>query len=166
MNAQNYAFFQRDQLTYSAPGVTSSDGYYTIGYADANRIKGEVGITHQLVPEKFWISARGYVQQPKLDGGSDIPYEESWGIKSGAAAKLFQRLRLEAWADYISERNTLSSTTLDGFLLLGGQIDIQLTERVGVYAKMINMLSQEYEIWNGYQERPFQAYGGVTIKLN
>lgn len=166
MNAQNYAYFQRDQISYGVPGPTSSESYYTIGYGDANRIKGEMGATHQLVPEKFWINAGAYVQQPKLSGGTDIPYEERWGVTSGAAAKLFQKLRLEAWADYVSSRNTLSSTTLDGFLLLGGQIDIQITDRIGVYARMQNILSQEYEIWDGYQERPFQAYGGVTVKLN
>ncbi|MDR8394217.1 hypothetical protein NC796_23920 [Aliifodinibius sp. S!AR15-10] len=162
MQAQNYAYFSRASLS----SITSADGYYIANYRDANKIKGEAGIIHQLVPDKFWINAKAYVQQPKFNNGDDIPYEESWGINSGASAKLLDRFRIEAWADYVSKRNTLSSTTVDGFFLVGGQLDVDITDKVGVYVKMMNLLSQEYEIWSGYEERPFQAYGGVTIKLN
>lgn len=161
MQAQNYAYFMRRSLS-----GTGANGYYTVNYADANKIKGEVGATHQLVPDKFWIDAQVYVQQPKLSNGNDIPYEESWGVNSGVSAKFFERLRIEAWADYVSKRNTVSSGDLGGFFLVGGQMDIEITDRIGVYAKMLNLLSQEYEVWDGYEERPFQAYGGVTVKLN
>ncbi|MFH5832341.1 hypothetical protein ACG2F4_01680 [Halalkalibaculum sp. DA3122] len=161
MQAQHYAYFGRSALPSS-----NQSGYYRINYMDANKVTGEVGATHQLVPEKFWIDARVYVQQPKLSNGNDIPFEESWGVNSGASAKFFEKLRIEAWADYVSERTALSGTTLGGFFMLGGQVDIQITDRIGVYAKMKNLLSQEYEIWDGYEERPFQAYGGVTIKLD
>ncbi|MDX1637367.1 MAG: hypothetical protein R3281_05330 [Balneolaceae bacterium] len=169
MQAQNYAYFDRAPLPVNTTGSAVPEGYYQVNYMDANKIKGELGATHQLVPEKLWIDAAFYVQNPKLDDGNDIPFEETWGVNSGFSAKLFSKLRIEAWADYVSERNTLSSGStekIDGFLLLGGRVEIDITDRIGVYAKMLNLLSQEYQVWQGYEERPFQAYGGVTVKLN
>lgn len=162
MVAQNYAYFGKEELG----GIVSQPGYFTVNYMDANKIKGSAGVSHQLVPETFWISAEAYVQKPKLDDGSDIPYEEQWGLNSGFSLKPMDRLRIEGWADYVSERKTISSEDLGGFLLLGSQVDIQITDKIGVYAKLLNLLSQEYEIWDGYEERPLQVYGGATIKLN
>ena len=169
MQAQNYAYYMRR----TRGTVSTFPGYYTLNFSDANRLKGEVGVTHQLVPEKLWINASAYVQQPELSNGDEIPFEETWGVNGGFSIKLIERISIEAWADYISQRETAVSSapsqlqeTLDGFLLLGGQLDVNITERVGVYAKMLNLLSQEYKVWSGYEERPFQAYAGVTIKLN
>jgi len=163
MTAQHYPYYL---LSTVSDGAGEGYGFYTVNYMDANRVKGYAGISHQLVPEKFWFHAQAYIQKPKLDNGQDIPYEEDWGVNSGFSLSLFEKLTLEVWGDYVSERKTVSSVTLDGFLLLGSQVDIQITENIGVYAKLLNLLSQEYEVWRGYQERPFQAYGGVTVKLD
>ncbi len=172
MQAQNYAYFARSVLTNF---TGTQRGYYTLNFRDANRLKGEAGVTHQLVPHRLWINAKAYVQNPRFSNGDDIPFEETWGVNSGFSVKVIDKLKIEAWADYISERKTADldgsspvseSQTLKGFLLLGGQIDVGITDRIGVYAKMLNLLSQEYEIWSGYEERPFQAYAGITVKLN
>lgn len=167
MGGQQYAYFGRAPLPVNIAGPGSTpDGYYSVNYMDANRLKGEMGATHQLVPEKLWIDINAYVQKPKLDDGRDIPFEERWGVNSGVSAKLLDRFRFEVWANYISKRKTADENPVEGFFLLGGQLDVQITERIGAYAKMANLLSQEYEIWEGYQERPFQAYGGITVKLD
>lgn len=163
MTAQNYPYYR--QSTRS-DGAGNGYGYYTVNYMDADRIKGYAGISHQLIPEKFWFNAQAYIQKPKLDNGNDIPFEEEWGINSGLSLTPFEKLTLEVWGDYVGKRKTVSSVTLDGFLLLGSQVDIQINETFGVYAKLLNLLSQEYEIWRGYQERPLQVYGGVTVKLD
>lgn len=162
MTAQNYPYYR---LSNRSDQSGNGYGFYTLNYMNANRIRGYAGIFHQLVPEKFWISARAYIQKPKLNNGNDIPFEEQWGVNSGISVQPVKKLVFEAWADYVSERKTISSGTLDGFLLVGSRVDIQIAGSIGVYAKILNLMSQEYEIWRGYEERPLQVYGGVIVKL-
>ncbi|MDX1617789.1 MAG: hypothetical protein R3224_03320 [Balneolaceae bacterium] len=163
MTAQNFPYYR---LSTRSDATGDGYGFYSVNYMDANRIRGFAGITHQLIPETFWFHAQAYIQKPKLDDGNDIPFEEDWGINSGFSLTPFDKLTLEVWGDYVSERSTIAAGTLDGFLLMGGRVDIRITDTIGVYAKLLNLLSQEYEIWSGYQERPFQAYGGLTVKLD
>jgi outer membrane cobalamin receptor len=49
--------------------------------------------------------------------------------------------------------------------LLNAGAEYQINETFGVYAKLLNILGQDYEIWNGYTERPFQMFGGLTVKF-
>lgn len=140
--------------------------FYEVSYTDANKLRAYASVTHQLIADKFWLNGKVYVQSPKLQGGDRLPYEERIGVNSGVHLQLFDRISIEGWADYVGSRRTFQTDEkLGGFLLLGSQLDVQLTERVGAYVKMVNMLNQEYEVWQGYTERPFQAYGGVTVKL-
>ncbi|MDX1618388.1 MAG: hypothetical protein R3224_06350, partial [Balneolaceae bacterium] len=166
MSAANYGYFEKADLPVITGGTPVPKGYYTVSYGDANRMRGSAGLNHQLVPEKFWIHAEAYIQEPKLEDGRRIPYEEQWGLNSGVSLQPVKKLTLEGWADYIGERSTVSSGDLGGFLKVGSQVEVQVSEKIGVYARLLNLLNQEYEIWSGYQERPFQAYGGITIKLN
>jgi outer membrane cobalamin receptor len=49
--------------------------------------------------------------------------------------------------------------------LLSAGAEYQLNDTFGVYAKLLNLMGQKYEIWDGYEERPFQVFGGITIKF-
>ncbi len=144
----------------------SENLFYEVNYADVNIIKAFANATHQVVPERFWLNGEVYVQSPKLQGGGDMPFEEKFGGSAGFSARPLSQITVEAWADYVGPRQTLAtSTELDGYFLLGSQLDIQITKRFGAYAKLVNLLSQEYQVWEGYEERPFQVFGGVTVKL-
>ena len=164
-NTADKKFYFRQPL--AAPvGGSPSEGFYSIGYQDANNLKLFGGLTHQLIPEKFWVTGQLYIQKPNFSNGDRIPYKERWGLNSSASVRLFNRIVIEGWADYVSSRKRFNTNqSLDGFLLVGGQGDIEITENIGAYLKVVNLLGQEYEIWDGYTERPFQVYGGITIKF-
>lgn len=166
MNADNYPYYFRNEVAVTG-SQTIGDPFYELRYMDARKLKLFAGITHQLVPEKFWISGQIYAQNTRLDNGNRIPYTENWGLNSSMSLQVFDQLQIEAWADYVGSRRASRPETdsLDGFLLVGGQMDIEITSRVGAYVELTNLLSQEYEVWDGYTERPFQLFGGITIKF-
>lgn len=164
-NTSDYPLMIREE---AAAGVGAGTEYlfYETTYADINIIKAFANATHQVVPERFWLTGEVYVQSPKLDGGGDMPFKEKFGASAGLNLRPFSQMSIEAWVDYVGPRQTMATNSeLEGFILLGSQLDIQISERFGAYAKLVNLLSQEYQIWEGYTERPFQAFGGVTVKL-
>jgi hypothetical protein len=141
-------------------------GFYEMQYRDAYKVSAFASVVHQIIPEKLQVNGKVYLRSPKLKGGGRIPFEEKIGVNSGLMVRPFDGITFEAWADYVGSRRTFQTDEkLDGFLLLGGRADVQITERFGAYIKLVNILSQDYEVWQGYNERPFQAYGGVTVKL-
>lgn len=139
--------------------------FYEARYLDARKFRTYIGATHQLVPEKFWVTGKLYMQSPKIKDGGQLPYEEKVGVNSSFHLRLFDKLAIESWADYVGPRETLTGDKVDGFLLMGANADYQITERFGAYIKLVNLLNQDYQVWQGYTERPFQAFGGITVKL-
>jgi len=140
--------------------------FYQVNYMDAYKARAYVSIAHQILPEKFWFNGKVYVQSPHIKNAGRMPYEEKFGVHSSIGIRPFDKFTLQAWANYVGSRQTYQTDTkLKGFLLLGGQLDVQITGRFGAYVKLVNLLNQDYQIWQGYTERPFQAYGGITVKF-
>lgn len=160
-NAQNYVYFT------SASNNIGGVDHYVVNYRDATNFKLFAGITHQLLPERFWVSGQFYVQNPEFKNGPDVPFKENWGVNASVSVRPIDRITIEGWADYSGDRETDVNTedTIDAFLLLGGQLDVEIIDNVGAYVKLVNILDQEYEVWEGYQERSFQVYGGLTLKF-
>ncbi|MGD8748154.1 MAG: hypothetical protein PVI44_06775 [Balneolaceae bacterium] len=157
----NYPIFMRTQ-----GGIAAGELFYRVDYADAYQARAYASVAHQIIPEQFWVNGKAYVQTPRIKNGGRIPYEEKVGAHSSIGIRPFNKLTLEAWADYVGSRKTFQANEkLKGFLLLGGQLDLEITDNFGAYIKLVNLLNQNYEVWQGYTERPFQAYGGVTVKL-
>lgn len=151
---------------YSQSTPTPGNSFYRISYDNATNFKIYAGITHQLLPERFWVNGRIYAQNPKLDGGDKVPFQESWGINSSVHISPIKRITVEGWLDYIGKRETgLTGQELDGIILLGAQVDLEITDRFGAYFRGVNLLDDNYQVWEGYSERPLQLYGGVTVKL-
>ncbi|MDZ7805971.1 MAG: hypothetical protein U5K71_02515 [Gracilimonas sp.] len=160
-HTQNYAYYQRSLL---APNDTP--GFYSLVYGDANIFEVYAGANQQLVPEKFWANAKVYARSPKLSAGGNIPYEEKIGLEGALSFKPVKDLTLNTSAEYLGKRQSPETgTELKAFALLNAGAEYQVNDRFGVFAKLLNITGQEYEVWNGYQERPFQIFGGITIKL-
>ncbi len=160
-NISDYPIFVRE----STP-IIGTPGFYETTYRDAYKIRAYASVTHQVVPERFWVNGKVYLQSPQIQNGGRLPFEEKIGLNSGFHFRPVDKLSIEAWADYVGSRNTFrTNNELGGFFLLGSQVDFQITDRFGAYLKLVNLLNQEYEVWQGYTERPFQAYGGITVKL-
>lgn len=158
---RDYAYYQRTILT-----LQQAPGFYDINYGNANIFEIYAGASQQLVPEKFWANANVYVRSPKLKNGNDIPYEEKLGVKGAVSYKPIKALTIDGWAEYIGKRESPeTNSTLNAFVLLNAGAEYQINDTFGVYAKLLNIMGQDYEIWDGYRERPFQIFGGLTIKL-
>lgn len=162
-NAQDYAYFLAETISN---GTGEQLDTYSINYDNATNFKLFAGITHQLLPEKFWVSSQFYLQNPELNGGQQIPFEETWGVNASMSFRPIDRITIGGWADYMGERETgLNDETLSGFLLLGANLDVKVTDNIGAYIKGVNLLDEEYQVWKGYTERPLQVYGGLTLRF-
>ncbi|WP_148898867.1 hypothetical protein [Fodinibius salinus] len=161
-NTSNDPVYARDRNNLG----TSVLDFYGIAYLDTYTIGAYANATHQLVPERLWFDAKIYWQSPKVQGGGRTPYEEKVGISSTFRARFFDRLTIELWGDYIGSRETFrTNSTLSGYVITGSRAEMNITKNVGAYVKFVNILNQDYQVWQGYAERPFQVYGGLTVKL-
>lgn len=159
----DYPIYQREEAPV---GIGTAYRFYETNYQDINRAKAYVSVAHEIITDRFWVNGKVYLQSPKIKDGDRIPFEEKVGVNSSLTVRPINKLTFEAWADYVGSRRTLQTDQqLDGFFLLGGQADFQITKRFGAYVKLVNLLNQDYQVWQGYTERPFQAFGGVTVKL-
>ncbi len=166
-NISDYPMFGREQMSavVGAPQAPRNL-FYEVNYADVYKVRAYASVTQQIVSDHFQVNAKVYLQSPQVKNGGRIPFEEKIGVNSGITIRPFDKFTFEAWADYVGSRKTFrTNDTLDGFLQLGGQADVQITDRFGAYIKLVNLLNQDYQVWQGYTERPFQVYGGLTVKL-
>ena len=140
--------------------------FYTVNYDKASTFELYGGITQQLNPEQFWFDAKIYARRPKLDNGGDIPYEERFGVTASLNYNLNKSLLLSSWLDVIGSREApTNNRELGAISLVNVKAEYEFSDRFGVYAKVLNILGQKYEMWDGYQERPFQLFGGIILKL-
>lgn len=144
---------------------SGADSYYSVRYRDATNIKLFAGATHQFVPEKFWLHGQLYAQNPSLKDDGRVPFTEKLGFNAGFGLQLIEWATIEGWADYVGERENTNGESLENYVLLGGQLNLEITDNIGAYAKAVNLLDQQYQKWDGYTERPLQIYGGITLKL-
>ena len=160
----NYAFYSRESALFAGTSQT----FYTINYADASKFRLELGVTQQFVSDKIWFDGFVYAQRPELTSGSDIPFEERLGAEGVFSVKPVKPLTISTWTQFVGEREApglTNSETLNGYFLLNGGLDYKLNEKFGVYFKVLNILGQKYEVWEGYEERPFQVFGGIKLTL-
>ncbi|MCW9708440.1 hypothetical protein [Fodinibius salsisoli] len=157
----NHPIFERRELS---PG--SDDRlYYSVRYADITKAEIYAGASHQIVPERFWLNGKIYAQSVEDKDGDRIPFTEQYGLKSGFGLRLFSHATVEGWADYTGNRKNDQGQNMEDYLLVGGKLDVSITDNIGVYGKVVNLLDQEYQDWEGYTERPLQIFGGITLKL-
>jgi len=159
-DTDNYAFYTRETASNI---IGTFDTFYTLNYQDATDLKIFAGISQQIIGNVFWLDADGHWRRPRLSNNEKIPFEESFTIRSALSFRPVKRLLFEGWGEFAGSRENPAGSDLDSFLLLGTRLELIVTERIGVYGKIVNLLNQEYEIWQGYEEREFQAIAGITI---
>ncbi len=93
----------------------------------------------------------------------EIPYVPRWKGSVLVTTNPVSWFGFSGWMDLSGKRKTLDGESLDGFVQLGARTDIRVHPRFGIYLKARNILNQEYEVWQQYQELPFQIYGGITL---
>ena len=156
----SYAYYQK-----RVPGLASS--LYNVYYDDDARLLNiNAGAQVTIIPDIVAIQAKVYNQSHELSTGEDIPFVETSGLMAETQITPFRRIALKGWLHYVGERETGQvDQTLDSYLLLNAQGELMVAEQVGFYVKALNLLSQNYELWEGYRERPIQLYAGVVVRF-
>ncbi len=159
----NLAYYNRTSQLF---GLDQELTYYDVYYSNANRIYFDIGITQHIVTDAFWLDASIYAQRPRLSDNTDIPFEEKIGFNGAVNIRPMNELTIRSWLQYVGEREApATAETLGSFTLLNAEADYEINDRFGLYIKVLNILNQEYQVWEGYQERPFQLFGGIKLKF-
>ena len=147
-------------------GVQLFKGNYNVNYGNANILMIYGGISQHVIPNKFWFSSKVYARRPELKSGGRIPFEKRLGLDGSMSFKVTNSFTLNSSAEYIGRRRTaVTDEELSAYLLVNGGAEYDINNRFGIYVRVLNLLGQKYEVWQGYRERPFQLFGGLTIKL-
>ncbi|NBC26288.1 MAG: hypothetical protein GVY08_05475 [Bacteroidetes bacterium] len=163
---RNYTYFTRAESLFLPGSAPSSEisvlSNFEPNFENATFLKLYGSFSQQLSAEKLWVSADAYWQRPRLSGNEEIPFVESVGIRGAASFRPISQLVLEGWADVSGSRFNPEGDDLSSYVVLGTQFELSLTETSGIYAKLLNINDVSYEVWQGYEERGFQAYLGFT----
>ncbi len=159
----NYGYYMRNEELF---GANEEQLFYEVNYADINSFKLEVGIAQQITSDRFWFDGRVYAQRMELKSGGDVPFEERLGAEGMLSLKPLSDVSISTWLQYVGKReDPANEEDLSAYSLLNAEAEYSLNEKFGVYFKVLNILGQKYEIWQGYEERPFQIFGGIKINL-
>ena len=160
----NFMYFNRTVAPYGINDITG--GYYSAEFNDASIFKIYGGFTQDLKAEVLWLSADAYLQRPRLSGEDrDIPYMETLSVASSVSFRPVKELLIEGWGEFKSGRESHTGESLPSYVTLGGRFEISLTENFGIYGKLINLLDEDYEYWEGYREHGFRGFIGLTVLL-
>jgi hypothetical protein len=163
-DVKNFQYYSRD-LIHTEMDVNLfviGEAYYTADYMDANIFRVYGGVSQDLRPNVIWINVDGHWQIPKLSNGDKIPYSESLSLKAAVSVRPARDLLIEGWGEYSGNREDHLGESLSSYVLLGGRFEVSLSEKYGIYGKLLNILNEDYELWSGYQERGFQGFVGFT----
>lgn len=157
---QNHLYYTQNQNDISGTNLTEQ--FYQPAFEDANIFRIYGSFAQDLRPDVLWIKADGHWQRPRLSGGEKIPFTESFTVKGTVAFRPVSQLVLEGWAEYADSRQDSFGESLSSFILVGSRFEVSISERMGVYGKLLNLFDEQYELWNGYPERGFQGFVGIT----
>jgi hypothetical protein len=158
---KNYLYYGRESEPMEIADINA--GYYTAQFRDASIFKVYGGFTQDLKADVLWFSADGYWQIPTLSNDDRIPYTETVGINAALSLRAKDNLLLEGWGEFAGGRKDHIGDSIDSYFLIGGRFELSLTDQIGVYGKLVNLLNDNYEHWQGFEERGFQGFVGLTF---
>ncbi|GEM_PF-1254824 len=169
----DYAFYAngpRVSALFRGPGFPNNvfNDFYRTFYEDARIGEFQASLTHDWIPKVFWMRAAAMYRTHKLTDGSDqpIPFVADYKMESRLFVKPISTFRIELWGSYVGPRhNSANTNELDPYLLAGSKFEYKITDHIGAYIKAENIMDEQYQVWEGYQARPLQLYGGVIISL-
>ncbi|PWN07924.1 hypothetical protein [Rhodohalobacter mucosus] len=159
-NIRHYLYYTRNEN--SIAGTDFTEQYYSPAFRRANIIKLYGSLTQDLKPGIVWLTGEAHWQRPRLSGNEKIPFIESLGAQATVSIRPAGQILIEGWAEFAGDREDSAGNDLSSFFIVGSRFEISVTEKLGVYGKLLNLLSEEYELWRGYPERGFQGFAGIT----
>lgn len=163
-DVKNFMYFSRSEEPYGYDNI--QEGYYSAQFSDASIVKIYGAFTQDLKAEVLWISAEAYLQRPRLSGEDrDIPFMEAFSVLSSLSFRPVNELLIEGWGEFKSGRESHTGESLSSYVTLGSRFEISLSENFGIYGKLLNILDENYEYWDGYREHGFRGFIGLTVLL-
>jgi len=159
-NIRNYLYYTRN--SNSIAGTDFTEEYYSPAFSRANFFKLYGSLTQDLKPGIIWLTGEAHWQRPRLTGNEKIPFIESLGAQATVSIRPARQVMIEGWAEFAGGREDSAGNDLSSFFIVGSRFEISVTGNLGVYGKLLNLLSEEYELWRGYPERGFQGFVGIT----
>ncbi|MEX0593558.1 MAG: hypothetical protein WD115_02190 [Balneolaceae bacterium] len=155
-SSKDHRWFEQDP----AGGVPA---VYRVRYDDVTVSRAFAGLSVDLMQERIWFDVEGYLQNSRITDQQKLPFAEEYGLNGAVTIQPVSLVHFEFWGDFRGPRALPGGGTLAAFLNLGTRLELRLGDSFGIYGEMNNLLNQEFEIWQGYEERPMQVYGGVTM---
>lgn len=159
-DVKNFQYYSRRSTAGSMLGM--GEAFYMANFMDANILRVYGGVSQDLRPDVIWINVDGHWQIPKLSNGDKIPFSESLSLKAAVSVRPSREILVEGWGEFSGNREDHLGESLSTYFLLGGRFEISLSEKYGVYGKIINIFNEEYEFWSGFNEPGFQGFIGFT----
>lgn len=153
----NYPFFR----------YTSVRSGHELDFANSAGIfEGTIGYATDVSPRTLSLRAEVTARSTSADELDDIPYYEPLAVRIEAYSQPLTNFYLQGTVDFRSDRPTVDpDNSLSGFVLGSIQAEYKISSGFGVYTQVINLFNQEYELWEGYEERPLQILGGITVRF-
>ena len=131
-------------------------------------VRPSAGLTFNISPRWLTIYGNAEFNIANLDDEFVDDYYglEKYRITAGLRTAPFEGAVLRGWIDYIGPReNFRDDSKLGQALLLNIMAEYRVGGNFGVYVKGINMLNEDYMLWDDYREMPFAVFGGITFRL-
>ena len=133
------------------------------GRTDVTEVRGQ--FKHAFSPHTH-LQADAVIRvsgNDELDG--NVPYlpNHEWRVLIGHRFPF--DLHVQSTLQLVGEREITGGGTLNGWMLLGLEIEYRLLRNAALFLRFDNLLDQNYEVWDGYRARPFFAMGGIIIRL-
>lgn len=128
-------------------------------------LEATAGFATDIIPRKLSFRTELTARSTSMNGDEQVPYKEPVAAMAELYSNPISNVYLQGSLDIRTGRPTLNSERLAGFVLAGLRAEYKISSGIGIYLKGQNLLNQNYELWQGYQERPIQVLGGITLRM-
>lgn len=132
----------------------------------ASILQGTVGYATDIAPRVLSLRTEFTARSTSANGLDRLPYYEPLSARAELYSNPIDNFYLQTALDIRSSRPVQNSDSdISGFVLASVQAEYKLAQWLGIYVQGLNLFNQNYELWQGYEERPLQVLGGLTIRF-
>jgi len=160
--SQHHPFYKRNY--YPQSDVLN---WYQINFAENATIwQPYAGFSYDLNPLKWRFDSKIYLNSTDISGYSSIPFEEDFGAEVSATYRFLEQVQLAGKLNVLGPRfDPDHNDDLNTAFLVGFSGKVNLSANWSTFLEVENLLNQDYEVWDGYQERDLEIYIGINYSF-
>ena len=141
-------------------------GGYTVQSDDAVQFGLSATGTYALADGTLWLDINAYIQDVRFRDGEKIPFTETLGASATISWRPVSKLVLRPELQFLGSRVHSESgfRDLPAMVLLNASAELRFSKRFGAFVELHHLTNQSYELWDGFEEQPFQLLGGVRLQ--